>query len=274
MKTKFLLIVLSLIGYTCFAQNQYPEAQSPASTATGVYYQGGPGSNNGSLNWSYPYGTKLTVNGGVSRNFEISTTTYPNGALKLRQWDTSAATWTSWRDILTANANGNVGIGTSTPYSKLEIRDGNIRVSRGSDRMYLDVDDQNAKSIIAFGDDAVDRLALYYDHWNGTASDKEVMSVLASGNVGIGTTTPDARLAVNGNIHAREVKVDLTGWPDYVFQEDYDLPTLEEVAKHIKEKGHLINIPSAPEVAENGIQLGEMNKLLLEKIEELTLHLI
>ncbi|NAY93421.1 hypothetical protein GTQ34_16035 [Muricauda sp. JGD-17] len=107
-----------------------------------------------------------------------------------------------------------------------------------------------------------------------TTYSTKMMTMLANGNLGIGTANPDSRLAVNGNIHAQEVKVDLVGWPDYVFKEDYDLPTLDEVEKHIKEKGHLMNIPSAKEVEENGIQLGEMNKLLLEKIEELTIYLI
>ncbi|WP_143569823.1 TMF family protein [Tenacibaculum agarivorans] len=95
-----------------------------------------------------------------------------------------------------------------------------------------------------------------------------------NGNVGIGTQNPDAKLAVNGRIHTKEVKVDLIGWADYVFKEEYKLPTLEEVADHIKEKGHLINIPSETEVLKNGIQLGEMNAKLLEKIEELTLYTI
>ena len=94
------------------------------------------------------------------------------------------------------------------------------------------------------------------------------------GDIGIGTTTLDGyQLAVKGKIRAEEIKVD-TGWADYVFEEGYDLPTLEEVEQHIKEKGHLINIPSAKEVAENGVQLGEINKLLLEKIEELTLYIL
>ncbi|WP_418498947.1 hypothetical protein [Flagellimonas sp.] len=105
-----------------------------------------------------------------------------------------------------------------------------------------------------------------------TSFNDKKMTMLANGNLGIGTTSPDAKLAVNGNIHAKEVKVDLVGWPDYVFKKGYNLPTLEEVEMHIKERGHLINIPSAKEVEENGIELGEMNKLLLEKIEELILY--
>ena len=95
-----------------------------------------------------------------------------------------------------------------------------------------------------------------------------------AGNVGIGTTAISGwELAVGGKIRAEEVKVE-TGWADYVFKDDYQLPSLEEVEKHIAEKGHLINIPSAAEVEANGILLGEMNKLLLEKIEELTLYVI
>ncbi|WP_405206020.1 hypothetical protein [Aquimarina sp. LLG6339-5] len=94
------------------------------------------------------------------------------------------------------------------------------------------------------------------------------------GFVGIGTTNSSGfKLAVNGNIRAKEIKVE-TNWADYVFKEDYNLPTLQQVEDHINTKGHLINIPSAAEVAENGIQLGEMNAKLLEKIEELTLYTI
>ena len=95
-----------------------------------------------------------------------------------------------------------------------------------------------------------------------------------TGNVGIGTTTPDEKLAVNGNIHAKEVRVDLSGWPDYVFTKTHDLRTLKQVAEYIKNKGHLPNIPSAKEVEENGILLGDMNARLLEKIEELTLYVL
>jgi len=94
-------------------------------------------------------------------------------------------------------------------------------------------------------------------------------------NVGIATNPQSTyRLAVEGSIRSREVRVDNDNWADYVFFKDYNLPTLREVEKHIEEKGHLINIPSEAEVEANGIELGEMNKLLLEKIEELTLYII
>lgn len=99
----------------------------------------------------------------------------------------------------------------------------------------------------------------------------------SSGNVAIGTNTipPGYQLAVNGKIISEEVKVQLNGeWPDYVFSKDYKLPTLEAIQKHINKKGHLPNIPSAKEVEANGVELGEMNKLLLKKIEELTLYII
>ena len=96
-----------------------------------------------------------------------------------------------------------------------------------------------------------------------------------NGNVGIGTLDPKGyRLAVNGKIRAQEIKVEASPWPDYVFAKDYKLPSLQETESHIKEKGHLPGIPSAKEVDANGINLGEINAKLLQKIEELTLHLI
>jgi len=103
-------------------------------------------------------------------------------------------------------------------------------------------------------------------------------NILTEANVGIGTNLfvdggDTYRLSVNGRIRAEGVKV-YTGWADFVFEDDYKLPTLKEVEDHIKAFGHLENIPSAKEVEKNGIELGEMNKLLLQKIEELTLYLI
>jgi len=105
-------------------------------------------------------------------------------------------------------------------------------------------------------------------------------NILSTGKIGIGLESSeipvDYQFAVAGKIISEEVKVKLqsAGWPDYVFSKDYKLPTLKNVEDHIKAKGHLQNIPSAAEVAVNGILLGDMNAKLLKKIEELTLYTI
>ncbi|MFY0253207.1 hypothetical protein ACDQ55_04550 [Chitinophaga sp. 30R24] len=96
------------------------------------------------------------------------------------------------------------------------------------------------------------------------------------GNVGIGTTNPGQhKLAVEGTIGARRIKVTQTNpWPDYVFSDNYSLPSLYETEQYIKAHQHLPAMPSAKEVATNGLDLGEMNRQLLEKMEEMTLHMI
>ncbi|WP_053003820.1 tail fiber protein [Sphingobacterium sp. Ag1] len=96
-----------------------------------------------------------------------------------------------------------------------------------------------------------------------------------AGKVGIKTEIPgDYDLAVKGKIRSQEIKVETSGWADYVFEEDYKLPTLEETEKFIQKNGHLPDVPKASEVETNGVSLGEMNKILLKKIEELTLQVI
>ena len=102
----------------------------------------------------------------------------------------------------------------------------------------------------------------------------ERLTITKDGAVGIGTITPSEKLEVNGTIRSKEVKVEASGWPDYVFEEDYNLRSLKETEAYIKENKHLPEIPSANEIEANGVQLGEMNMLLLKKIEEMTLHQI
>ncbi|EFK58561.1 hypothetical protein ACFU8T_13405 [Sphingobacterium spiritivorum] len=92
--------------------------------------------------------------------------------------------------------------------------------------------------------------------------------------IGIGTASPTERLAVNGNIRAKEIKVEAANWPDYVFKRDYELKPLAELNAYIKEHGHLPDMPEAAEAEKEGVSLGEMNKLLLKKVEELTLYII
>ncbi|MDR6526910.1 hypothetical protein J2787_002290 [Chryseobacterium rhizosphaerae] len=196
---------------------------------------------------------------------------------------------------LTVSSSGNVAIGTSDyPQYRLQVNDGMItskiadaNVSSTNKVGYLinelggDVfevsfarDNQGTVNMKTF----LDRPLVI-----GT-NNTERMRIAANGNVGIGSKNPDAPLTVKGLIHAEEIKVDLNVPADYVFQKyytgasslkpEYTIPTLEDVEKFTKENNHLPNIPSAKEIQEKGLNVGEMSNLLLQKIEELTLYTI
>jgi len=102
----------------------------------------------------------------------------------------------------------------------------------------------------------------------------ERIRITPYGNVGIGTTNPTGLLDVAGTIRAQEVKIEATGWSDFVFDEDYRLPALSEVENHIKAHKHLPDVPSEKQVIEEGVNVVEMQAKLLQKIEELTLYTI
>lgn len=114
---------------------------------------------------------------------------------------------------------------------------------------------------------------LRYNSWKYTNNNN---AYFIDGNVSIGTVTSQDgyNLSVQGKIITDEVKVTLDGWPDFVFKDNYALKDLVEVENYIKINNHLPHIPSEREVLENGIQIGEMNAKLLQKIEELTLYMI
>lgn len=184
---------------------------------------------------------------------------------------------------------GNIGIGTTNPSAKLEVYNtaeaGHLILSANdnpnADKTRIDIDFR-----VANQNHTVGRISsAYINSANGGSGGlrfftrdngdlNEKMTLSSNGYVGIGIVNPNNKLDVNGTILSKEVKVDMSSWPDYVFKKKYNLPTLEEVEKHIAEKGHLENIPSEKEVLKNGINLGEMNAKLLQKIEELTLYVI
>lgn len=113
--------------------------------------------------------------------------------------------------------------------------------------------------------------------WRNSAGTNTYMKITSGGNVGIGTITPGSfKLAVEGTIGTRAIKVtSVNPWPDYVFQSGYKLPSIRALENYIMLNKHLPGMPSAQEVKESGgIELGEMNRKLLEKVEELTLHII
>ena len=117
---------------------------------------------------------------------------------------------------------------------------------------------------------------LYID--NSTTDTPLIYGDFATNQLGVNTDTIPTgyAFAVKGKIITEEVKVQIYNnwWPDYVFAKEYNLPTLKEVETHIKEKGHLADIPSAAVVAKEGFYIGDMNAKLLQKIEELTLYTI
>jgi hypothetical protein len=107
----------------------------------------------------------------------------------------------------------------------------------------------------------------------------ELIRVNGSGQMGIGTSViPNGfKLAINGHAIAEKMiirKNENWNWPDFVFEEDYKLPNLVDIKNFVKDNKHLPEIPSAKDIEENGQDLAEMNRLLLKKVEELTLYLL
>ncbi len=101
------------------------------------------------------------------------------------------------------------------------------------------------------------------------------MKISTNGQVALGCQpNSNYRLAVDGVIGARKIKVTQETWADFVFKPEYKLRSLQEVELHIREHGYLPDVPSEKEVKENGVDMGEMDKKLLQKIEELTLYII
>ncbi|KEO71616.1 hypothetical protein EL17_24020 [Anditalea andensis] len=119
-----------------------------------------------------------------------------------------------------------------------------------------------------------DIIAAWIIDLGGYSHLEKIVLAQNGGNVGVGMSNPTHKFEVNGTIRAKEIKVEASNWPDYVFEADYDLMDLKDVAEFIHQHKHLPGIPSEKEVQDSGINLGEMNALLLKKIEELTLHLI
>ncbi len=210
----------------------------------------------------------LTDNSGSLRLGTLS-----NGAFALSVGgDASSTTGANVVEAIRVNSVGEVGIGTTSPGAKLHLNgtggfDSGYIISNSHDQVngYFNYDTNNSPYLITYAGTGAAEVELQ--------SDGDVILAQA-GNVGIGTAAPGNKLEVNGTIRSKEVIVEATGWPDYVFGPEYELLTLEEIEAHIKSKGHLPEVPSAKEVEEEGQHLGEMQQLLLKKIEELTLHVI
>ncbi|MCG8385106.1 MAG: hypothetical protein MJA30_06160 [Cytophagales bacterium] len=267
---KTLLLLLGLLPLSCvFSQSPLPEADPISTYPVGMYYQRGPGALNITTGWTYPYGTKLTVHHTVARNFELMATN-KNGPLAFRQFYDVTNAWTGWKTLLNSDENGNFGIGTTNPTTKLHVI-GGIRSTEfiavekaGSYRVALN--GMNDGYITGRDDASVTRFVI----------NSKGASYFNGGNVLIGKTSQSNasyKLDIAGKVRANEIVVNTSG-ADYVFESGYDLRTLQEVQDFIDERGHLPGIPSAGEMQAKGMAVGELNTKLLEKVEELTLYVI
>jgi len=205
---------------------------------------------------------------------------------------------------------GNTGIGISNPESLLHIRTNGTaaypsKISRGNIMQLFQADNNDLEigvgngintrkawilarhlSIPEYGEHystlhlqpQMDVMGFYRGVAIGYLPSSDVpygVGLAVAGNVGIGTTTPLAKLSVNGNILATEIKIKTNiEVPDYVFDPRYQLPKLSTIEDYVKRHRHLPEIPSAAEIQKEGVDLTQMNLSLLKKVEELTLHLI
>ncbi|PCJ00618.1 MAG: hypothetical protein COB15_02270 [Flavobacteriales bacterium] len=237
-----------------------------------------------------------TTNG--NGRWKIHNPPVANQDVLLMGWEDATAS--NWNWPLALHKNGNVGIGGSLIPTEILDVNGNMVVGdnfntggfgEGGKIKFRRKEDGAAYSSIyakRFDWGSVDEEALIFENNSGagtfiwrngitSVNGGEVMRISKEGNVGIGTNAIDGsdfKLSVEGKMRAREILVNASTWSDFVFADDYELNSLEEVELYIEKNNHLPDVPSEKEILENGFDLAKMDATLLQKIEELTLYMI
>ncbi len=286
MKIKFLSSLMVLCSIQLFSQGIQTQTRNDAgASGTGVlsgFYQTSTPVNfpNNTQNvWWHLLDVRLTnFNNNYAMQFSGS---FSDQHLYFRKTNNVASQ--PWSKVVLENPQGNVGIGTNVPLAKLHVK-GHVRFNNESNHTYVSLGKDLNDAIIVdntpekhygggyfFRVDSKDEPIKYIDALlikdDGLVSIPKILEVS-------GTSSFKSNMKVNAKIEAKEVKVTTTPTADFVFEEDYDLPKLEDVEKHIKEKKHLPEIASAKEMEANGVNIGEFQIKLLQKIEELTLYSI
>lgn len=287
MKTKNNLLLVMCLILVNFAYSQTNTSPFPSDGNVGI------GTINPTAKTDVILPNEATMESGlrITSPFTFQLSSTINSLFHIRKRGFIQGTYFSQFVVKT---NGRVGIGEGNPNSKLHVHNGRIQItgnnSYGGPMMVFggDTNAPNGNWGIEYISGGVPGL----NFWKPSGSNNfgnYKMFISDEGKVSIGldpnnpnnfptaTLSGDYNLYVGIGILTEKLTVALRStdnWADYVFKDDYNLLSLKEVEKHIEEKGHLPNVPSAEEVVESGIDVAKMDAKLLEKIEELTLYVI
>lgn len=263
---------------------------------------GGDGGNRDIFPYNYSTVFHVTNNNTGTTATDGFSITQDNYDITIRQFEEGGVSLLGYNGQgLTLTSGGFLGVGTTAPTYRLQVNgdgyvDGGIAVT-GDGWIGLGYHKLSMGSMASGGTAYVGfnarRTATGWSRmgsgsynggavlWATVEGDILFANLPSTGGSGVtGMTDQEVKananlkLCADGLLMAKEVKVTLTGWPDYVFGADYRLMPLEETEAYIRANGHLPDVPSAEEVEECGLSLGEMNKVLLQKVEELTMHVI